>query len=103
MFKMQANKRFVQGYENALCQGREGMCEIPKPPQERQKRTPNYELQKRYSTNTKRILLAYVGESRVSHIIGLWNYQIKSFFLVSGALKTTTNDQGVVWVYGKGH
>ncbi len=29
--------------------------------------------------------------------------QIKSFLLVYGAVKTTINDQGVVWVYGKGH
>ncbi len=28
---------------------------------------------------------------------------IKSFLLVYGAVKTTINDQGVVWVYGKGH
>ncbi len=29
--------------------------------------------------------------------------QIKSFLLVYGAVKTTINDHGVVWVYGKGH
>ncbi len=29
--------------------------------------------------------------------------QIKSFLLVYGAVKATINDQGVVWVYGKGH
>ncbi len=29
--------------------------------------------------------------------------QIKSFLLVYGAVKTTINDQGVVWVYGEGH
>ncbi len=29
--------------------------------------------------------------------------QIKSFLLVYEAVKTTINDQGVVWVYGKGH
>ncbi len=29
--------------------------------------------------------------------------QIKSFLLVYGAVKTTINDQGVVWVYVKGH
>ncbi len=29
--------------------------------------------------------------------------QIKSFLLVYGAVKTTINDQGVVWVYGKDH
>ncbi len=28
--------------------------------------------------------------------------QIKSFLLVYGAVKTTINDQEVVWVYGKG-
>ncbi len=29
--------------------------------------------------------------------------QIQSFLLGYGAVKTTKNDQGVVWVYGKGH
>ncbi len=29
--------------------------------------------------------------------------QIKSFLLVYGAVKTTINDQGEVWVYGEGH
>ncbi len=29
--------------------------------------------------------------------------QIKSFLLVYGAVKTTINDQGVVWIYRKGH
>ncbi len=29
-------------------------------------------------------------------------YQTKSI-LVYGAVKTTINDQGMVWVYGKGH
>ncbi len=29
--------------------------------------------------------------------------QIKSFLLVYGAVKATMNDQGLVWVYGKGH
>ncbi len=29
--------------------------------------------------------------------------QIKSFLLVYRAVKTTINNQGVVWVYGKGH
>ncbi len=33
----------------------------------------------------------------------LQSNQIKSFLLVYGAVKTTINDQGVVWVYGKGH
>ncbi len=32
-----------------------------------------------------------------------YSIQIKSFLLVYGAVKTTINDQGVVWVYGKGH
>ncbi len=31
------------------------------------------------------------------------HHQIKSFLLVYGAVKTTINDPGVVWVYGKGH
>ncbi len=35
--------------------------------------------------------------------ISITNHQIKSFLLVYEALKTTINDQGVVWVYGKGH
>ncbi len=30
-------------------------------------------------------------------------FHIKSFLLVHGAVNTTINDQGVVWVYGKGH
>ncbi len=30
-------------------------------------------------------------------------FQIKSVLLVYGAVKTTINDQGVVWVYGEGH
>ncbi len=29
--------------------------------------------------------------------------QIKSFLLVYRAVKTTINDQGVVWIYGKCH
>ncbi len=29
--------------------------------------------------------------------------QIKSFLLVYGEVKTTINDQAVVWVYVKGH
>ncbi len=29
--------------------------------------------------------------------------QIKLFLLVYGAVKTTINDQGVVWVFGKSH
>ncbi len=31
------------------------------------------------------------------------SYQIKSFLLVYGAVKTSINDQGVAWVYKKGH
>ncbi len=32
-----------------------------------------------------------------------YGVQIKSFLLVYGAVNIIKNDQGVVWVYGKGH
>ncbi len=37
-----------------------------------------------------------------SELINVANFQIKSFLLVYGAVKTTINDQGSVWVHGKG-
>ncbi len=46
---------------------------------------------------TFKVKLAIIQTRFFSH------YQIKSFLLVYGAVKTTINDQRVVWVYGEGH
>ncbi len=56
---------------------------------------------KRINSFGFRAILIFWGIESTLQILKI--FQIKSFLLVYGAVKTTINDQGVVWVYGKGH
>ncbi len=46
---------------------------------------------------------AVLRKRYVGRIVACLENQIKSFLMVYGAVKTTINDQVLVWVYGKGH